>query len=242
MGLHSQVASRWNGTIQPRPLPGDPTLGDLFNWRYAQPLATNDMLCAIGLRWFETTVAKEGLPLVTYSPGHPIPFDADQLIPWPNPLLEAQATPPPPVASNQLPEKTRQQTWLPVISRPGNLAAFQGWGAPSPPFRWSQCAESQIHLRLGRLPPAAARAYLSITAAANGPQAMEVSLNGHAIGTLYRAEAQQTTSLDFPAAFLKARGLNVIQFYFPDAHYPTLWDQRPLGMAFTELRLYIPTH
>jgi hypothetical protein len=234
IGLNSQVASRWNGYIEPRPLPGDPTLGDLFNWRYAQPLANTRTLCALGARWFERAVAAYGLPLVTYSPGHDIFFDADQLVPWPDDTTGDRVQPPGHPAL-----LTTGRSLLPVVARPGNTAAFQGWGAPYEGSRWSQCYDSEIYLQLGDLRPDATVASLTITARANGPQAIEVLVNGRPVGTLFRSHEVQTTTLDFPAAFLEPDTLNVLRFIFPDAHYPSLYDQRPLGMGFVSLVLEI---
>jgi hypothetical protein len=234
MGLNSQVASRWNGSIEPRPLPGDPTLGDLFNWRYAQPLANNRMLCALSARLFERAVAAYGLPLVTYSPGQMIFFDADQIVPWPDVRIENR-----PALADHAASPISGRSLLPLIARPGNTAAFQGWGEPYADSRWSQCYDSEMYVQLGNLPPDATVASLKITARANGPQRIEVLVNGRPIGSLFRSHEVQTTTLNFPAAFLEADTLNVLRFSFPDAHYPNLYDQRPLGMAFVSLVLEI---
>jgi hypothetical protein len=80
---------------------------------------------------------------------------------------------------------------------------------------------------------------LTITAKANGQQAIEVFVNDHPIGPLYRSPELQTTTLAFPAGLLKPNTLNILRFTFPDAHYPNLYDQRPLGMAFVSLVLDI---
>jgi hypothetical protein len=235
MGLNSQVASRWNGSIRPLPLRDDPTLGDLFNWEYAQPLANNRMLCSLGARWFAQTMSDYGLPLVTYSPGQVIGFDADQITPWP-------AVAVPNTSDANLEGATAGQSMLPIIARPGNAAAFQGWGNPYEDSRWSQCYDSQIYLLMGDLPADESSARLSVTAAANGPQAIEVQINGRPIGTLLRSTAQQTTTLVFPASILEPDTLNVINFHFPDAHYPNLHDQRPLGINFTSLVIIVGNH
>jgi hypothetical protein len=118
-----------------------------------------------------------------------------------------------------------------------NLAAFQGWGEPFEGERWSQCTQSEIYFHLGWLPNDKSQAVLTLSARANGPQAIELFVNGQPIGTLYRTDEQQTTTHFFPATLLRPQALNTLTFHFPDAHYPNQWDQRPLGMAFTRLVL-----
>lgn len=241
-GLNSIPASRWNGYITPVPPPSSGTLfGDLFNWRYAQPLASNGMLCAIERDAVERypqdklpirqTLLGETLWAVEGLSRWGLPRDANALVP------DGANDPPPPTFVGTAAE----HSFLPVVAVPGGYSAFYlGWSAPDRygdelEIRWSHCRKTEIWLDLET---EASQVVLEITGLTNGRQNVEIGVNGQAVGVMSWGDEVQTQAITFPAALLRRDGLTHLEFSFPQAHYPNWRDQRPLGLALVKLSLH----
>lgn len=243
-GLYSIPASRWNGYITPVP----PTssswlLGDLFNWRYAQPLASNGMLCAIERDGVES-YPQDQLPIRRISFGETL-WAADGLSRWDLPQDANTLTP---AAANNPTAPTTvglaaERSFLPFVTVPGGYPAlYLGWSAPDRfgdqlVIRWSHCRETEIWLHLERETAAGSVMVLEITGLSNGSQDVEIGINGQKAGVIGWRDEMQTQAITFPAALLRQEGLTRLEFSFPQAHYPNWRDQRPLGLALVKLTL-----
>lgn len=242
LGLNSQPASRWNGAIDPVPLSGG-ALGDLFNWRYTQIAASNGMLCQIE----RESALREGQSpstLTSYQLGQIIAYNADPI---------SRLKPPPPPADDtaaggtqDAADSPRARVFLPSLLTPGNIALFIGWAEPTAlegggGFRWSQCAEAAVHFRLEE-PPVTALTTLEIEATSLGRQRVRYSLNGMALGSSeWSGDPGERRAVTFPSELLRPGAVNVLIFEFPDAHEPSLRDQRPLGLALQGLTFHAET-
>ncbi len=241
-GLNSQSASRWNGFIRPVPA-DDSTLGDLFNWRYAQPVANSAMLCAIERDSLEPFFGND-LPLTYYAVGQSFSIVQD-ISRWELPKIMAEiprTIDPVPATSAAAP--SAHQTYIPVLSAPGHSLVFSGWSSLSPygdelDIRWSYCRDSEIWLKLTTDPTLKTLA-LVVTGLTYGPQTIEVAINDQPLGTMQWSGELETQTLAFPAALLPSEGLTRLQFTFPNAHRPNLQDQRPLGLALVGLGIGRP--
>lgn len=246
VGLYSQPGSRWNvyiDPISPARAPG----GDLFNWRYAQPLASNRMLCAIE----RDKLAAEGLEssLVSVAPGDVIRFDADQVEPF------RLAEPPRPVAS--IPAEPRSgmairasaSVRLPILVTSGNQAVFAGWANPetvgAASWRWSQCPTAELRFLLSDV-PIEDHLTLEVRGSTFGHQVVRYSINGTEMGeiawageTPWTGSAVETHTIEVPTGLLRPGAINTLAFAFPDAHFPSLRDQRPLGLALRSVALLV---
>ena len=247
-GLYSKPAVLWNFYIQPRPAAESESWGDLFNWRYAQILASNKMLCRIEQDKMPTYLSSDQT-LGFYYPGEPLTFRADQALkydPFDPIMLEPAPRPTaaPPAAGELLPFRSL----LPMILKEGNKALFEGWASPETAFRWSRCPSAAIYFRLGTEPVQGADYTLELKAGALGAQTVLVELNDDPLGTLALSGADsepQTSTLPVDPALLRPFALNKLTFHFSNPHNPRpFWadsrlqfDQRLLSISFHELRL-----
>lgn len=247
-GLYSRPAVLWNFYIQPRFSSTTGGLGDLFTWRYAQPLATNSMLCRIEQEKMAAYLPGDQT-LAPYFFGDALTIRADRALeydPFAPQMAETGAA-----VDNSTPPDTA--TWsyryhLPLVAKQGNLALFWGWSDPEPAWRWSRCATASLLLRLGEEPKAEADYMLLLKAGAFGPQTVSVELNGKPIGAfILSGEAGLTENVALPvdAALLRPFAENTITIQFSNPHYPRpswengrlQFDQRLLALSFMELRL-----
>ncbi len=248
-GLYSQPASRWNARIQPIPVRPEQGPGDLFNWRYAQFLATNRMLCAIEADKAAAYVP-EDKTLQPYSWGRMMTEMADQaqrVSPYlflPAPMKQAEL----PVTPTPGSFKPQVGALLPLVARSGNDALFVGWSQPGGGFRWSECRQARILFRLKNVPDPPQPIRLWLAAGSLGPQTVSVLINGTLVGRLELAAIERMpprVPLTFDSALLRPDSVNEIGFVLPDAHMPVPYfadyhwqvDQRQLGLAFMALWL-----
>ena len=137
----------------------------------------------------------------------------------------------------------RARVFLPSLLTPGNIALFIGWAEPTAlegggGFRWSQCAEAAVHFRLEE-PPVTALTTLEIEATSLGRQRVRYSLNGISVGgSEWSGDPGERRAVTFPSELLRPGAVNVLIFEFPDAHEPSLRDQRPLGLALQSLTFH----
>ena len=242
-GLYSQPASRWNGFIRPIP-PDSSTLGDLFNWRYAQPVATNAMLCTIERDGLEPFFGND-LPLTRYPAGQMFSI-VQELSRWELPQIMADMPDPIDAAPAAQPRAVLSENryFLPMVSVPGYSLVYYGWSKLSPygdglSIRWSYCRDSEIWLK-AEADPDLKTLELAVTGLTYGPQEVEVALNDQPLGTMHWSGELETQTLAFPTALLPGDALTRLQFSFPDARHPNLHDQRPLGLALAGLRIGEP--
>lgn len=246
-GLFNQATARWNAYIRPVPPAGESGWGDLFNPRYAQPLATNPMLCRIEADRLANYLPQDTW-LITYTLGETITQQADQAVPLNPPQFSRQPPPTPAPPPNPQPIPAGPyRAYLPAITRPGNQAILLGWAEPTDNLRWSQCPTAEILFRPAGLPPNTTHLTLTLSGLTLGPQQVTLALNGTPIGTLAWEEHLSTQQLTFDAGLLRPGTLNRLAFSFPDAHAPPMttrpgmlrpaFDQRPLGLSFAGLRL-----
>ena len=235
VGLYSQPASRWNGLIDPVAPPGDPSGSDLFDWRHPQILATNAMLCGIVREKVDR--APEQGQLAAYRLGQTIGHNADRiLVPW---LVGAPA---PDAAPALTPDAVPFRFYLPVVSTTGNLARFVGWSAPvggdgRAGLRLSVCRRAEIRFYLAKLPESGA-VTLALRGQSLGRQNVRYYLNGTEVGQqLWSGDLFETQTVGFAGDLLREDALNVLAFDFPDAHFASLRDQRPRGLALESVTL-----
>lgn len=247
-GLYSRPASLWNFYIQPRPAASAEGWGDLFNWRYTQLLATNEMLCRIEQDKM-ITYLPEDQTLGFYYFGQRLAFRADQTTRYnftgpdvPEPVASQPSSPPGVRAT--LPYRYH----LPLFIKEGNMALFEGWSNPEADFRWSRCPSASLLFRLGEAPREGAEYALVLQAGAFGPQSVLVELNGEPLGSLTLSGdggAPEINRLPLDPALLRPLAHNRLTFHFSNPHYPRpYWadnrlqfDQRLLAMSLYEMRL-----
>lgn len=236
LGLNSQPASRWNAAIDPTPDEGPATGGDLFNWQYTQVAATNAMLCRIERDKFGGALAPSSL--LPYTPGQTIPFDADQIAPR-RPAAAPATTDAPPTPS----QAAAARAFLPALFTPANTALYLGWAEPTileggGGFRWSQCERTEIRFWLADA-ASVGEATLVVRGRALGAQRVRIDVNDTFVGEQAWQSAAAEQSLRIPAGLLRPGAANVLTFHFPDAHAPSLRDQRPLGLALESVALWL---
>jgi len=241
-GLYSQPTSRWNDYIDPAPSPSDDSqFGDLFNWRYAQPLASNGMLCAME-RAAVLAYPEEELPISPSSLGQPF-LASGGLTGWDLSPVSSYAYPQTTTAAPKvdIPHPVAGQSFLPLIGVPAYSPFYLGWSAPTSfpenqVSRWSQCPEAEIWLNLA--PGSDAESILlTVTGLTNSAQEVTIAINGQQAGAMQWSGQLETQTITFPTSMLSDEGLTHLMFSFPAAHFPNLRDQRPLGLALVELTL-----
>lgn len=241
-GLYNRNVSRWHGYVEPVVQPPFTGLGDLFTWRYAQFLASNDRLCTIHQEHMEAL-----LPYVTvlqpYEWGRPIRYDMGRYA-YVRDSAQHAATESTP--QNTTSHSARERLFLPLIlDRYGYdidmLGVFIGWSRVnvSSVFRWSECDPAHIVFRLDDV-VVDGEYVLEVKSNSLGRQRTTVSLNGSRIGahTFADAPGAETVIFRFDGTLFKSNDLNRITFHLPDSRRPDNGDLRYLALAFHELRLY----
>jgi hypothetical protein len=238
-GLWNTSTMRWDEDVYPLPVGGEP--GDLFDWRYPQFLASNEMICERNREKMAQVLALEPV-LLPYRWGRPVRFDADswrdvrQLL-IPEPFGQSRR----PVALSD--GAIRSQWWIPVIFSgrgTGNGALYSGWSRPVAQHRWSQCPSARLVWWLEEGAIAEGTFLLQVVAGAYEDQAVAVLLNGVAIGSVaVPAPAVPPTTINLPFAgrVLRPGAYNEIEFRFTDPAVPGLHDTRQLGLALVEWRI-----
>lgn len=236
-GLYNENTAYWNRLVEPAPAAETAALGDLFAWRYAQPLASNEMVCRL-----QAEKASDVDPqLAVYEWGTAVTPQADQMVP--------PASPPEPgeTAANPPATGLAPRAFLPLVSKPGNVAHFTGWMFPemTPGYRRPLCATAHIVLRLGEMTAANEQYTLLVTAASPTLQNVTILVNGVAIGRgrwQGPLSSPTTVRLMFAATLLTPHATNKITFLFPQSPLPPIPARLPFNLAFWELRLLPGSH
>ena len=231
LGLFSQPASRWNGFIDPLPQGVDDLTGsDLFNWRYAQVMATNSMLCRIEREKMDRAGALGEIPPGEYGLiiVNEIGRDA----------ARGPADSSPPGQS----ESSPAQVYFPIVFTPGILAHFLGWTEPTTTAEgasvlWSECDRAEIRFYLVESPDSGDIS-MAVRGKSFGRQRVSWFLNDTLVGEhSWAGDEVETQTIHFPSELLREGELTVVSFSFPDARYPSLRDQRPIGLALQSVTL-----
>jgi hypothetical protein len=238
-GLFNTSTMRWDEDVYPLPAGGE--LGDLFDWRYPQFLASNGMICERNQEKMERVLALEPV-LLPYRWGRPVRFDADR---WQD---ARQLLVPDLFDSGR--RRVRlddldvvSERWFPVILSgrgTGNEALYIGWSRPVELYRWSQCRSARIIWWLGETAVGEDEYLLQVVAGAYEDQAVVVLVNGVEIGTVFvpgPAVPPTTVSLSFEGRLLRPGGYNEITFRFERPVVPGPKDTRELGLALVEWRI-----
>lgn len=239
IGLYSQPASRWNGVIDPV-AQGQDDNSDFFDWHHPQMLASNDMLCTMVREKLGRAPVQDHLP--AYKVGQIIAYNADQVVTsWL--AVASDSSSGPSAVVGPRPESLSLHFYLPVVSTPGNLAHFLGWAAPEVGdggvgLRWSQCPRAEIRFYLDES-PLPGEVTLAIRGQSLGRQNVRYFLNGTPVGQhVWSGTTVEVQAARISRDVLQAGTLNVLVFEFPDAHFPSLRDQRPLGLALESVALW----
>ncbi|MFN2136566.1 MAG: hypothetical protein ACK2UK_11465 [Candidatus Promineifilaceae bacterium] len=221
-GLYRPATARWNLAVSPTPTRVSGPLGDLFDWRYAQFLATNDMICRITADKIHAYLPLDET-LAAYHTGQVISARADRARPVD--LGQAQRETAPstaPAARVAAAPAAAHEFYLPFVAYGGNSALFIGWETPAGTAdqRLSICPEAEILFRLVDEPLSQDTYWLAIDAAAIGEQTVQVDLNGARLGEMTWPDTTNTAALQFPARLLQPGAFNSIRFLFPTAQSP----------------------
>lgn len=202
-GTFSWQAVRWNGSLPPMV---DQHPETIFDWRYPQFLATEEMICARNLAYIDD-IAQTDTPLITYTWGNFVFYDGDRYfnIHGDNPAQRRQK------------ELLAAQGQLPPESEPvPNQALFAGWGSRQENKRNTACEQASIFLKLGHVNPD--KTYeLTVMAEAQPGTIAKVAVNGQRVGTVVFAEGEggETAVFSIPGSLWRANSLNEIQFHIP---------------------------
>lgn len=242
-GLYNQAAAQWNLLVDPDPGAG---WGDMFDWRYAQPLATQRMLCALQEQKYGLGTQRERT-LAPLSPWEPINYWGDSYVPfdWP-----AQSPVTPAAETNPAGAGLAAAVYLPLLHLHANQALFVGWSDSTDDFRWSVCPLSRLFFIPATPAGDETSVSLTIVAWSLGPQVAELTLNGSEIGALEWSRAPwdgppEGRTLTFDSRLLRQGEINDLSFHFPDAKRPApeislagmVWDQRSLAIAFESMTI-----
>jgi hypothetical protein len=249
-GLYGANTGRWNNYIEPTAVPPFTGWGDLFNWRYAQFLATSRLLCMIEEERMGQLLAYD-TTLGDYKWGATIEYNSDTAVDFRHATYlaaQAQLTPPSrETFNNDHPIiGGYQKMYLPFTLKSlplKNEALFIGWSKTpdTGPFRVSECEKASILFRLGDVDVAGKDYVLALTSGAFGAQESTLLLNGVILGkwTFTGPEAPPQTALfPFDGALLQPNARNEFTIQIPDARWSGFASQRLLGLAFVELAIY----
>jgi hypothetical protein len=243
-GLYNADAVGWNLFIEPRALPPISGLGDLFDWKNPQFMATNKRNCDFNDQRFQELLPYD-TTLEEYLWGDPIRHTADQIQDFREATIveaESRLTPmPQPEATSVLTEST-PQVFLPSIMKPGNLSIFIGWqGYKSQlDYRRSICPEVRFVFRLGQI-DASGSFELAITAGALDEQEVRVSVNGTMVGSFVNTspvDQPDRFTIPFDGTLLKSEDLNEINLELPDAKRPRPGAYQYLSLTFYQAAVY----
>jgi hypothetical protein len=215
-GLYNYSTALWNEVTQEYPTPPfTPPLGDLFNWRYPQVLATNQMLCDLEYERAQTFLALAP-PLTAYQWGTPLSFDPEATI-YARLSLDQPAAHP-----------------LSVL--------FVGWEPVDNDRAWHRTTQcDKVHLYFGVTAVPTQPTTLVIRSAAFGSQQVFITLNGQAAGQWHFSQqlklAQETAVLPLNPALFQAKAINELTFDLPDARRAKFNDPTRLSLAIADITI-----
>ena len=245
-GLFNADAAAWNLFVEPLAKPPITGLGDLFDWKNPQFLATNQRNCDFTYQRYQELLPYD-TTLEEYQWGEPIRYTADQVQDFRQATIveaEARLSPNPPpdpmTASNNYPPRV----YPPSITRPGNLSILIGWRSYD---KWSQltyrrsiCPETHFVFRLDQV-EASGPFELAILAGALGEQEVRVFINGTMVGAFVNnspVEQPDRFIVPFDGALLKPGDLNEITLELPDASRPRPGSWQYVALSFFRAALY----
>jgi hypothetical protein len=242
-GLYNPYTALWNSVVEPAARPPASAPGDLFNWRYAQFLASQRQLCAIRDDQRRLFLPYEAT-LDAYEWGAAITPIADQAIDFRQAvLLGAEVGPAAAAFAPAAIPSGQPAAWLPALFAPANTALYFGWSPASfsATARWTECPEARIVLRLGPEPTSGRPFTLWLRAGAGADQEVPVRLNGQEIGRLRITAGPETPeelSLTFDGGLLRPGALNELLLAAPLADFHGRPGRSPSGMALAALALH----
>ncbi len=243
-GLYNADAIGWNLFIEPRALPPISGLGDLFDWKNPQFMATNNRNCDFNDQRFQELLPYD-TTLEEYLWGDTIRHTADQIQDFREATIveaETRLTPTPPQAATSSFAETTPQVFLPSIMKPGNLSIFIGWQEYKSQldYRRSICPEAQFVFRLGQI-DASGPFEVAISAGALDEQEVRVSINGTMVGSFVNSSPVDQPDrfiIPFDGTLLKPGDLNEITLELPDAKRPRPGAYQYLSLAFYQAAVY----
>jgi hypothetical protein len=221
----------------------------LFNWQYAQLLASERMLCAI-----EDDHRRLFLPYDTtlggYRWGDTITPQADSAINFRHAVLLAAQAAESGAAVVQSdgrseasePSIGKVVAYLPVVATRANMALFFGWSAPvaGGAWRWTTCEDARVVFRLNDAPTAGRRFVLHLEVGVRGARQVIVLANGREIGTVevtMPPESPQSAEIAFEGQLLQPGALNEVTIRDPDAAYYGLSGRQSENLALLSMTL-----
>jgi len=248
-GLYNRHTGRWNVYTEPTATPPFKGLGDMFNWRYAQFLASSQRLCLIQSERMETIIAWD-MTLLPYEWGTPIAYDGDTHANFRDAARKNYTRLMSPEVNETRADDHETKvgelaTFLPVVLVPDtrqNQGLFIGWSVveENANFRWSECETARIILQVNDIDTT--EDYLLILkAGAFGQQRITVLVNGQPVGEWTFVEPKsspETAVFQFGGTLLQPNAQNEVTFEIPNAAYAGKADQRRLGLAYYEMRIY----
>jgi hypothetical protein len=250
-GLYGPATSRWNLVVIPGPTQLSAPLGDFFDWRYAQFMASNEMVCEIAAEKVDAYLRYDE-SLAPYKIDEPITWAADRSAPVPIRYtleLAAQGGPgtEPGAQDTEVIFMISQFSYLPVVAKSGNLALFIGWEEPvaGSSRRLSICPKAEIIFYLEDKPMLEERYWLRVTADSVGSQDVVIFLNDTLLGEVNWPAAPQDVTVAISAQLLKPGMLNRIRFEFSEAtsappEFDDLrlqYDDRQLALGFNRMAI-----
>jgi hypothetical protein len=219
-GLYNYSTILWNVVTQVYPVPPfTPPWGDLFNWRYPQFLATNQMLCTLDTARAEAILPRQTF-LKSYQWGTPLSFDPAATSYALLALSQNQAQPSPP----QLP------------------ALFAGWEPVDndrAPYRTGQCDKLRIYFQTTTIPENGTT--LVIRSSAFGRQRAFFSINGQPAGEWHFQQqpklAPETAVLSLDPTLFQANAVNELTISLPDAQRASYRDPVRLALAIDHITI-----
>ena len=223
----------WNETIEPVPVfPFQDERSHLFQWRYAQWRADNEMLCEIEQAGFERGLLPfvendPALLLVPLQLGEVVDFRADRSMNRLNAVSQSLFQGDVPNERSRLfLDGFEQRTWREL-------------------GRWSVCPQVELYLYLPPDFPAERPTQLLLTGSVFASQQIEILVNDETIGVETVAgsdpTALQTALLELEAGYLRPDALNRVTLRISDPA-PTrpgdlFFNPRDIGFLFYSLEL-----
>jgi hypothetical protein len=217
VGLFNSQTIRWNGDMLSPDIDHAPQY--LFNWRYPQFLANEELICSRNRDYFETSLITQHIALTPYKPGHVItPHEAQRamrIAPAPNWFLPANWN-----NQNRFESKkiaSANLIFLPAIVRRWPIAAvFVGMA-----YQYGETVDTRCHPVSIVLGPAELAGeeqdwVLKVQMGAIIPDNIYVSLNGAPPEALIINRQSLVGELPVNSMILLPDKPNWISFYFSD--------------------------
>jgi hypothetical protein len=243
-GLYNPDMVGWNLFVEHQTLPPQTGLGDIFDWKNPQFLASADHSCRYRYQRIQELLPYES-SLEAYRWGEPISHYADQTMDFrreaaneANWRLSTVAASMPEAA----PPTYLPQVYLPVLAMSGNKALLVGWQVydEQKAYRVSICPEAQIFFKLDDVSTSGSYE-LALSFGALGEQEVRVFVNGTKVDTLAVTnpiDQPQQFTIPFDGALLKPNSMNELSFEFPSSVRPNPGSYQLSAVAFYGAAIY----